>query len=65
MPIEIRQLTIKANVRDSSREAGTDPEEVKDLKKKAFDVLGFNEKEELVNEVVFRVMEQIKAQTKV
>lgn len=63
MPVEIRQLVVKANVKDT--DTGTTPKEgvKKSQGKKSKDTLGFYEKEELINEVVSRVMEQIKAQT--
>ena len=63
MPVEIRQLVVKANVKDS--DAGSKPKRVvyKSQGKKSKNTLGFYEKEELINEVVSRVMEQIKAQT--
>ena len=63
MPVEIRQLLIKANVKDT--DAGTTPKQGvnKSQGKKSKDTLGFYEKEEIINEVVSRVMEQIKAQT--
>lgn len=63
MPVEIRQLVVKANVKDN--DAGTAPKKGvnKSQGKKSKDTLGFYEKEELINEVVSRVMEQIKAQT--
>ena len=63
MPVEIRQLVVKANVKDT--DAGSKPKQGvnKSQSKKSKDTLGFYEKEELINEVVSRVMEQIKAQT--
>jgi hypothetical protein len=63
MPVEIRQLVVKANVKDS--DAGSNPKRgvSKSEGKKSKDTLGFYEKEELINEVVMRVMEQIKSQT--
>jgi hypothetical protein len=63
MPVEIRNLVVKANVKDQvgAKPAGSDSS--KDSNKKSKDTLGFYEKEELINEVVYRVMEQIKAQT--
>lgn len=63
MPVEIRQLVVKANVKDT--DARTTPKQSvnKSQGKKSKDTLGFYEKEELINEVVSRVMEQIKAQT--
>ena len=63
MPVEIRQLVVKANVKDT--DAGSKPKQGvnKSQGKKSKDTLGFYEKEELINEVVMRVMEQIKSQT--
>lgn len=63
MPVEIRQLVVKAHVKDT--DAGSNPNQgsSKSEHKKSKDTLGFYEKEELINEVVSRVMEQIKAQT--
>jgi hypothetical protein len=63
MPVEIRNLVVKANVKDQvgAKPAGSDSS--KGSNKKSKDTLGFYEKEELINEVVYRVMEQIKAQT--
>jgi hypothetical protein len=63
MPVEIRQLVVKANVKDQggAKPAGSDSS--KDSNKKSKDSLDFYEKEELINEVVYRVMEQIKSQT--
>jgi len=63
MPVEIRQLVVKANVKDQAGEKSTSSGVSKDSKKRSKDTLGFYEKEELINEVVHRVMEQIKAQT--
>lgn len=63
MPIEIRQLVVKANVKDQPREKSSSSRVSKDSKKRSKDKLGFYEKEELINEVVQRVMEQIKGQT--
>ena len=63
MPVEIRQLVVKANVKDQAGEKSTSSGVLKDSKKSSKDTLGFYEKEELINEVVHRVMEQIKAQT--
>ena len=63
MPVEIRQLVAKANVKDT--DAVTTPKQgvKKSQGKKSKDALGFYEKEDLINEVVSRVLEQIKAQT--
>lgn len=63
MPVEIRQLVVKASVKDN--DAGTTPKQSvnKNQGKKSKDTLGFYEKEDLINEVVSRVMEQIKTQT--
>ena len=63
MPVEIRQLVVKANVKDT--DTGPTPNQGvnKSQGKKSKDTLGFYEQEELINEVVSRVMEQIKAQT--
>ena len=63
MPVEIRQLVVKANVKDT--DTGPTPNQGvnKSQGKKSKNTLGFYEKEELINEVVSRVMEQIKAQT--
>jgi hypothetical protein len=63
MPVEIRQLVVKANVKNT--DANSEPKRVvnKSQGKKSKNTLGFYEKEELINEVVSRVMEQIKAQT--
>lgn len=63
MPVEIRQLVVKANVKDN--DGGTTPKQGvnKNQGKKSKDTLGFYEKEDLINEVVSRVMEQIKTQT--
>ncbi|MDP4815927.1 MAG: DUF5908 family protein [Saprospiraceae bacterium] len=63
MPVEIRQLVVKANVKDT--DTGPTPNQGvnKSQGKKSKDTLGFYEKEELINEVVSRVMEQIKTQT--
>ena len=63
MPVEIRQLVVKANVKNQvgDKTAGSDIS--KDSNKNSIEPLGFYEKEELINEVVRRVMEQIKSQT--
>ena len=63
MPVEIRQLVVKANVKDT--DTGPTPNQGvnKSQGKKSKNTWGFYEKEELINEVVSRVMEQIKAQT--
>jgi hypothetical protein len=63
MPVEIRQLVVKANVKDQAGDKPAMSGISKDSKKKSKDTLGFYEKEELINEVVLRVMEQIKSQT--
>ena len=63
MPVEIRQLVVKANVKDTDTGPTLNQGVNKSQGKKSKDTLGFYEKEELINEVVSRVMEQIKAQT--
>jgi hypothetical protein len=63
MPVEIRQLVVKANVKDTDAGSKSQHGMDKSQGKKSKDTLGFYEKEELINEVVSRVMEQIKAQT--
>ena len=63
MPVEIRNLVVKANEKDQVGAKPADTSSSKDSNKKSKDTLGFYEKEELINEVVYRVMEQIKAQT--
>ena len=63
MPVEIRQLVVKANVKDQAGEKPASKSNSYNSKKKSKDTLGFYEKEELINEVVRRVMEQIKSQT--
>lgn len=63
MPVEIRQLVVKANVKDTDAGSKSQQGMDKSQGKKSKDTLGFYEKEELINEVVSRVMEQIKAQT--
>ena len=63
MPVEIRQLVVKANVKDQAGEKSVSESNSQNSKNKSKDNLGFYEKEELINEVVSRVMEQIKSQT--
>jgi hypothetical protein len=63
MPVEIRQLVVKANVKDQGGAKPVGSYSSKDSNKKTKDSLDFYEKEELINEVVYRVMEQIKSQT--
>ncbi len=63
MPVEIRQLVVKANVKDQPGEKSSSSGVSENSKKRSKDTLGFYEKEELINEVVQRVMEQIKGQT--
>ncbi len=61
MPVEIKQLLVKANVKDT--DTGSNQGVNKSQGKKSKETLGFYEKEELINEIVMRVMEQIKSQT--
>lgn len=63
MPVEIRQLVVKANVKDQAGEKTSSESNSYNSKKKSKDTLGFYEREELINEIVRRVMEQIKSQT--
>ena len=63
MPVEIRNLVVKANVKDQAGKKQAESGTSKDSNKKSKDSLGFYEKEELINEIVMRVMEQIKSQT--
>ena len=63
MPVEIRNLVVKANVKDQGGNKQAESGTSKDSNKKSKDSLGFYEKEELINEIVLRVMEQIKSQT--
>jgi hypothetical protein len=63
MPVEIRNLVVKANVKDQAGKKQGESGTSKDSNKKSKDSLGFYEKEELINEIVMRVMDQIKSQT--
>ena len=63
MPVEIRQLVVKANVKDQAGEKPASKSDSFNSKKKSNNTIGFYEREELINEVVMRVMEQIKSQT--
>jgi hypothetical protein len=63
MPVEIRNLVVKANVKDQAEKKQAESGTSKDSNKKSKDSLGFYEKEELINEIVMRVMDQIKSQT--
>jgi hypothetical protein len=63
MPVEIRQLVVKANVKDQVGAKPAGKVSSKDSNKQSKNSLGFYEKEELINEIVMRVMEQIKSQT--
>jgi len=63
MPVEIRNLVVKANVKDQAEKKQAESSTSKDSNKKSKDSLGFYEKEELINEIVMRVMDQIKSQT--
>ena len=63
MPVEIRNLVVKANVKDQAGKKQAESGTFKDSNKKSKDSLGFYEKEELINEIVMRVMDQIKSQT--
>ena len=63
MPVEIRQLVIKDNVKDTEVIQPKAHTSGKNTDKKAKDTLGFYEREELINEVVERVMAKIKVKT--
>jgi len=63
MPVEIRNLVVKANVKDQAEKKQAESGTSKDSNKKSKDSLGFYEKEELINEIVMRVIDQIKSQT--
>jgi hypothetical protein len=63
MPVEIRELVVKANVGNQAEKKTASKKDSYNSKKKSKDTLGFYENEQLINEVVMRVMEQIKSQT--
>jgi hypothetical protein len=63
MPVEIRQLVVKANVRDTEVSPTKTQDAGESANKKTKDTLGFYEREELINEVIERVMAKIKVKT--
>jgi len=63
MPVEIRQLVVKARVRDARPEAQPPDEKDENGRQEEVHSLSYRQKEELIREITQRVLEQLKAQT--